>query len=89
VDPGKSLLRALLPLAFLGVALPAAAENFTFDGELEFQAGKDPLCAATMTGKYHVVIVGETDSRGIDAYLYGERIFWRSCIWQRGVCPRR
>ena len=74
VGPGKSLLRALLPLAFLGVALPAAAENFIFDGELEFQAGKDPLCAATMTGKYHVVIIGETDSRGINAYLYGERI---------------
>jgi CHAT domain-containing protein len=70
----KALLHALLAWAFLTAALPAAADNFTFDGELEFQAVKDPLCAAAMSGKYHVVIVGENDSRGIEAYLYGERL---------------
>jgi hypothetical protein len=74
----KLLLYVLLPLTFLDVAAPAVAENFTFDGELEFQAGKDPLCAATMTGKYHVFIVGENAGRGIEAYLYGERLLHAS-----------
>ncbi len=72
--PARALLYLAAALGFLGVAAPAFADNFTFEGELQFQGGAEPLCAATATGGFHVVIIGRSDNRGIDAYLYGEKI---------------
>jgi CHAT domain-containing protein len=68
------LIALAAALALLGTAAPTFADNFTFDGELQFQPGADPLCAATATGSFHVVIIGRSDNRSIDAYLYGEKI---------------
>jgi CHAT domain-containing protein len=69
-----ALLYVAAALALTGAAAPVFADNFTFDGEVQFQPGADPLCNATATGSFHVVVIGRSDNRGIDAYLYGEKI---------------
>jgi CHAT domain-containing protein len=58
------------------LAGPAAAEYFTFQGELQFQPSGDPFCAALSVGTFHVAVMGRNDGplRGIEAYLYGEQI---------------
>jgi hypothetical protein len=79
-------LRAVAALTCLAAAVPAVADNFIFDGELQFRAAGDPLCAAMAAGTFHVVIVGRSDPRGLEAFLYGEKLVHASI---RGADPSR
>ena len=60
----------------MAIATPAAADYFTYQGELQFQTNPDPLCSVLAAGTFHVVIIGRTDGPqgGLEGYLYGEQI---------------
>ena len=81
--PG-AFLQAVAALTCLAAAVPAVADNFTFDGELQFRVNADPLCTAMAAGTFHVVIVGRSDPRGFEAFLYGEKLLHASI---RGADP--
>jgi CHAT domain-containing protein len=71
------LVKCLGALSLAGVATPALADYFTFQGQLEFQSAPGSVCAAMSAGSFHVVIVGRNQAGpggGIEAYLYGEQL---------------
>lgn len=71
----KTWLPLCAGAALLGAAAPAAADYFSFQGEIQFQSGSDPFCSALTAGSFKVLIFGRNDGpRGIEAYLYGEQL---------------
>jgi CHAT domain-containing protein len=71
------LVKWLGALSLAGIATPALADYFTFQGQLEFQSAPGSVCAAMSAGSFHVVIVGRNQAGpggGIEAYLYGEQL---------------
>ena len=73
----SSLLKVIAALLLVGVAAPASADYFTFQGELEFKTTPGSVCAAMSSGSFHVVIVGRSQGAsggGIEAFLYGEQL---------------
>ena len=71
------LVKFLAALSLAGLAAPAMADYFSFQGQLEFQNASDTPCAAMSSGSFHVVIVGRNQvgpGGGIEAYLYGEQL---------------
>jgi len=73
----SSLLKVIAALLLVGVAAPASADYFTFQGELEFKTAPGSVCAAMSSGSFHVVIVGRSQGAsggGIEAFLYGEQL---------------
>jgi len=79
-----SLLKAAAALTLLGVAAPASADYFTYEGELQFETSPNALCAAMSAGTFHVRIYGHSDGRGIEASLDGEKLVHASI---RGTDP--
>lgn len=71
------LLKAIAALTLLGVAGPASAEYFTFQGQLQFQTTPGDACSAMSAGTFHVVIFGQNRGPlggGIEGFLYGEQL---------------
>jgi len=71
------LVKCLGALSLAGVATPALADYFTFQGQLEFQNAPGTACAAMTAGSFHVVVIGRNQvgpGGGIEAYLYGEQL---------------
>jgi CHAT domain-containing protein len=70
-------VKTVAALAFLGVAAPASAEYFSYEGELQFQPNPGSVCSPLSSGTFHVVIFGRNNGPlggGIEAYLYGEQL---------------
>ena len=70
------ITKAVAALTFLGLALPASAEYFTYQGEMQFQPA-NPVCSAMSAGTFHVSLVGHNEGSqhgGIEAYLDGDQI---------------
>jgi CHAT domain-containing protein len=70
-------LQILAALALLGVAAPASADYFVYQGELQFTSSSLPTCTPLSTGTFHVAIVGRNGGPlggGIEAYLTGDQL---------------
>lgn len=70
-------LKVVAAMVLTGVAAPASADYFVFQGELEFKTSPGTPCAAMSAGVFKVVIVGRNQvapGGGIEAYLYGEQL---------------
>jgi CHAT domain-containing protein len=71
------ITKGIAGLAFLGFALPASAEYFTYQGEIQFQPAALAICSAMSAGVFHVSLVGRNDGTphgAIEAYLDGDLI---------------
>jgi CHAT domain-containing protein len=71
------LFKLVAALMLTGIAAPASADYFVFQGRLEFKPAPGTPCAAMSAGEFNVVIVGHSQSGpggGIEAYLYGEQL---------------
>jgi CHAT domain-containing protein/Flp pilus assembly protein TadD len=71
------ITKAVAGLTFLGFALPASAEYFTYQGEMQFQPAGDVVCSAMSAGVFHVSLVGHNDGTphgAIEAYLDGDQV---------------
>ncbi len=45
-----------------------------YEGELHFEHGIDPVCTALTNGVYKVYFAARTGPRGVEAYMFGEKI---------------
>ena len=79
-----SFLKAVVAAMLLGVAVPASAEYFTYEGEMQFQPTADAVCSKMSTGTFHVVIHGHNERSGIEGFLFGEQIIH---AYIRGLNP--
>jgi CHAT domain-containing protein/tetratricopeptide (TPR) repeat protein len=81
------ITKALAGLTLLGLAVPASAEYFTYQGEMQFQPAADAVCSAMSAGVFHVSLVGRNDGSphgAIEAYLDGDQIVH---AYIRGAAP--
>jgi hypothetical protein len=81
------ITKAVAALTFLGFALPASAEYFTYQGEMQFQPAADAVCSAMSAGAFHVSLVGHNQGPqhgSIEAYLDGDQIVH---AYIRGATP--
>lgn len=74
-QPSRLVLGLAAALTLLALSAPASAEFFTYQGELQFQTSSNPLCTPLSSGRFHVVIFGQSNAFGaIDAYFSGEQL---------------
>jgi CHAT domain-containing protein/Flp pilus assembly protein TadD len=74
-------------VVLLGVAMPASAEYFTYEGEMQFQPGSDAVCSKISAGTYRVVVHGHNEGPlrgGIEAVLFGDEVIH---AYIRGLDP--
>ena len=62
-------------LLLLGVAAPACAESYSYEGQLQLQASTAKACTALAEASYPIHVYGRDDGpQGIEGYLYGEKV---------------
>jgi CHAT domain-containing protein len=76
-DQANGLLGRLLTAVLLGVAAPAFASSFTYQGELTFSAHAGDVCAPAGTeATFKISVFGRDDSGStrFEGYIYGEQL---------------